>query len=315
MKFYWGYSMCFNKDLHTHRMNRNFALLLVLFFISCRNSDTREVRTTGKTPVVSEIKNTVIIPRELKEISGISFANDSTVVAIQDETGIMFLFDLTKETIIRKWQFGEDGDYEDVAVAGNTVYVVNSSGTVFQIDNFLTQPAPAKKYKTPLTEKNNIEGLAWDEKNNRLLLAAKDQGLKSKEDKEIYAFDLATKTLNIEPAYSIKLSEIEAFFKGDELEEASKDFLKALGNQKLNKVFRTSALTYHPQTGDLFVLTSLNNMIAVLDSSSGQIQRIIELVGPDYNQPEGLAFTSDGRLFVSNESNGKKANIIEIHYE
>lgn len=315
MKFYWGYSMCFNKNLHTHRMNRNFALLLVLFFISCGNSDNRKVNSRAKAPVVSEVKNTVIIPRELKEISGISFANDSMVVAIQDETGIMFLFDLTKEAITRQWQFGDEGDYEDVAVAGNTVYIVSSSGTIFQIDNFLSQPAPAKKYKTPLTEKNNIEGLAWDEKNNRLLVAAKDRGLKSKEDKEIYAFDLATKKLNTEPVYSIRLKEIEAFFEGDELEEASKDFLKALGNQKLNKVFRTSALTYHPKTGEIYVLTSLNNMIAVLSPSSGKIQRIIELVGPDYNQPEGLAFTSDGRLFVSNESNGKKANIIEINYE
>lgn len=315
MKFYWGYSMCFNKNLHTHRMNRNFALLLVLFLISCGNSDNRKVNSRAKAPIVSEVKNTVIIPRELKEISGISFANDSMVVAIQDETGIMFLFDLTKEAITRQWQFGDEGDYEDVAVAGNTVYIVSSSGTIFQIDNFLSQPAPAKKYKTPLTEKNNIEGLAWDEKNNRLLVAAKDRGLKSKEDKEIYAFDLATKKLNTEPVYSIRLKEIEAFFKGDELEEASKDFLKALGNQKLNKVFRTSALTYHPKTGEIYVLTSLNNMIAVLSPSTGKIQRIIELVGPDYNQPEGLAFTSDGRLFVSNESNGKKANIIEINYE
>ena len=315
MKFYWGYSMCFNKNLHTHRMNRNFALLLVLFFISCGSSGNREMQATGKTPVISEVKNTVIIPRELKEISGISFANDSTVVAIEDETGIMFLFDITKEAITSQWQFGDAGDYEDVAVAGNTVYIVSSSGTIFQIDNFLTKPSPAKKYKTPLTEKNNIEGLAWDKSNNRLLLAAKDIGLKSKDDKEIYAFDLASKRLDPEPVYSIKLKEIEAFFEGDELEEASKDFLKALGNQKLNKVFRTSALTFHPKTGELYVLTSLNNMIAVLSPTTGQIRQIIELVGPDYNQPEGLAFTTDGRLFVSNESNGKKANIIEINYE
>lgn len=315
MKFYWGYSMCFNNNIHTHRMNRNFALLLVLFFISCGNSDSHQVKSTGKAPIISEVKNTVIIPRELKEISGISFANDSTVVAIQDETGYMFLFDLTKEAITRQWQFGDAGDYEDVAVAGNTVYIVSSSGTIFQIDNFLTKPSPARKFKTPLTEENNIEGLAWDKKNNRLLLAAKDKGLKNQDDKEIYAFNLATNRLDPEPVYTIKLNEIEAFFQGDELEEASKEFLKALGNHKLNKVFRTSALTYHPKTGELYVLTSLNNMIAVLSPSTGQIQQIIELVGPDYNQPEGLAFTSDGRLFVSNESNGKKANIIEINYE
>ena len=80
-------------------------------------------------------------------------------------------------------------------------------------------------------------------------------------------------------------------------------------------VFRTSAVAIHPTTKDIFVLSSLNNMIAVLSPENGRIKRIIELVGPDYNQPEGLAFGSDGRLYVSNESNGKIANIIRIIYE
>jgi uncharacterized protein YjiK len=295
-------------------MNRNLTLLLVLFFFSCGDSAEKKTEKRDTANSVAEIKLTQVIPEELKEISGISFVNDSQVVAVQDETGVLFFYDLQKKTITRQLRFGSTGDYEDVAVAGNTVYIVNSAGTVFEIANFRTKPAPAREYKTPLTEKNNIEGLAWDKKYNRLLLAAKDKGLVNESEKEIYAFDLRTKRLNPKPVYTIRLKEIEDFFRGDELEEASKEFLKALGNSKLNKVFRTSAIARHPTTGDLYVLTSLNNMIAVL-SPSGKVKRIIELTGPDYNQPEGLAFTSDARLFVSNESNGRRANIIQITYD
>lgn len=296
-------------------MNRIVVLLLVLFFISCGNSSVKNKSQGVNKPTIAEVKKTVIVPRELKEISGISFIHDSLVVAVQDETGIMYFFDLAEEAITRKVTFAEPGDYEDVATVSSSVYIVNSSGTIYQVDNFRGDSSSVKTYNSPLTEKNNIEGLAWDKKNNRLLLGAKDAGLKNEVDKEIYAFDLATKQLNPVPVYSIKLKNIEAFYKGDELEEASKKFLKAFGNSKLNQVFRTSALAFHPTTGELYVLTSLNNMIAVLSPSTGDIKKIIELKGPDFNQPEGLAFTTDARLFVSNESNGKRANIIEITYE
>ncbi|HEY0895038.1 MAG TPA: SdiA-regulated domain-containing protein, partial [Sphingobacteriaceae bacterium] len=145
---------------------------------------------------MAHIQNMDVIPRELKEISGISFVNDSVVAAVQDETGVLYFYDIYKKAIVRQYPFAKSGDYEDVAVAGNTVYIVNSSGTIFRIDNFRGNPSPVIRYDTPLTEKNNIEGLAWDEKNNRLLLAAKDAGLASPTDKEIYAFDLATGKLH-----------------------------------------------------------------------------------------------------------------------
>lgn len=307
--------MCFNKSPFTHTtMNRVLALLLVLFFISCTRRADKKPQTSADSVRVARIKNVGVIPRELKEISGISFVNDSVVVAVQDETGVLYFYDVYKKAIVRQYPFAKAGDYEDVAVAGNTVYIVNSSGTIFRIDNFRTKPSPVIRYDTPLTEKNNIEGLAWDKRNNRLLLAAKDDGLGHPTDKEIYTFDVATGKLDTTPAYSIRLKDIEAFFTGDELEEASKKFLKVLGNNKLTQVFRTSAIAVHPTTGELYVLTSLNNMIAVL-SADGSVRRIIELTGRDHSQPEGLAFTSDARLFVSNESNGRKANIIEITYD
>lgn len=296
-------------------MNRFFSFLLTVFFISCGSADRERQSANLPAPTIATIKKVYPVSKELKEISGICFINDHQVAAVQDETGVLFFYDFKKEGISQRLEFAEPGDYEDLALAGETMYIVNSSGTIFQIDRFPSAPGPAVKYNTPLTEKNNIEGLAYDAKRNRLLLAAKDKGLTDSDDKAIFAFDLGTKKLDTVAVYSIKLSDIEAFYKGDKLEEASKKFLKALGNQKLNHVFRTSAIALHPTTGDLFVLTSLNNMIAVISAETGKIGRIIELKGPDYNQPEGLAFTKDGRLFVSNESNGKRANIIEIEYD
>jgi uncharacterized protein YjiK len=298
-------------------MNRTSALLLVLFFISCGEPGNKKAQKTASSPTTLEPEGGKLypVPKELMEISGISFVNDHTIVAIQDEEGILYFYDLNRKEISRKYEFWKGKDYEDLAVVGNDLWIVNSSGALYELKNFQGTPTKPNVYKTVLKEENNIEGLAYDKKNNRLLLAVKDYGLDgNKEQKDIYAFDLKTKTLDTKAAYSIKISEIEAFFKGDKIEEVSKKILKAVGNQNLNEVFRTSALSFHPQTGELYVLSSLNNIVAVLNTQ-GSITKILELDGKEFIQPEGLAFTNDGRLFISNEGKGKQANIIEIKYE
>lgn len=299
-------------------MNRIYILLLVAFFYSCENNakkaDSGGDAAKHKTqePIGGKLYP---VPEELKEISGISFVNDTVLVSIQDEEGILYFYSLTTEKVTRKYEFWKGKDYEDLAVVGDDLFIVNSSGTIYELKNFNAGPSKPIVYKTALTEENNIEGLAYDAKNSRLLLAVKDKSLDNDESKkDIYAFDLKTKKLNTQAAYSIRLSEVEDYFAGDQLEEISKKLLKKLGNQNLNEVFRTSALNFHPQTGNLYVLSSLNNIVAVLNQQ-GKIVEILELDGKEFIQPEGLAFTSDGRLFISNEGKNKQANIIEIKYE
>jgi len=297
-------------------MNRVCVLLLVLFLYSCGNK--------GKNPPTTKQDKTLeptggklySIPPELNEISGISFVNDSLLVAIQDEEGILYFYDLAQEKVVRQYEFWKGKDYEDLAIVGNDLYIVSSSGTIYKLENFNAEKAPKTTvYKTGLSEENNIEGLAYDKKNNRLLLGIKDQSLDKNEDqKDIYSFDLATKTFNPKAVYSIRLTEVENYFKGDEIEEVSKKLLKALGNQNLNEVFRTSALNFNPLDGNLYVLSSMNNIVAVLNSQ-GKIIKILELDGKEFIQPEGLAFNTKGKLFISNEGRNKKANIIEIEYE
>ena len=298
-------------------MNRIFALLLVLFLISCQSSekkaDTQD--TIDKQTLEPKGGKLYVVPDELIEISGISFVDSTTLVAIQDEEGILYFYDLTTEKISKKYEFWKGKDYEDLAVVGDNLWIVNSSGALYEIINFKQGPSKPNVHKTVLKEENNIEGLAYDKANNRLLLAVKDISLNGAEkQKDIYAFDLKTKTLNQKPAYSVKLSDIEEYFKGDKIEEFSKKILKAVGNQNLNEVFRTSALNFHPKTGELYVLSSLNNIIAVYNTQ-GRIIKVLELDGKEFIQPEGLAFTNDGRLFISNEGKGKQANIIELKYE
>lgn len=300
-------------------MNRIITILLVfsLIFVqfACGGGDDKKKTkkddadtTTQKTDLPEDYK-VYKIPSELEEISGIAFIDNDNVLAVEDEDGIIYQYNLSQEKITGKKEFAGSGDYEDLAIAGNDLYVINSNGDLYEIKNFKSGESKAQKFKTPFTGKNNIEGLTYDAQKNRLLLAPKDKGLDSDKDKEIYAFDLKTKTLNTTPVYSISLSQIEEYFKGDALEESSKKFLKAIGNQNLNEVFRPSALAVHPSTHEIYILSSINNLVAIL-KTDGTLSKIIKLKGKEFLQPEGLAFTADGKLYISNEGKGGKANII-----
>ena len=290
-----------------------FLLVFLLFSsqYSCINEE-KSTKNKAKETEIPQSYTIIKLPPDLDEISGISFIDNTNLIAIEDEDGFAYQYNLDKNKITDKKEFAGPADYEDVAIAGDTLYIINSEGKLYEIKDFKKAgKVQVQKFDTPFTGKNNIEGLAYDPQRNRLLIAPKDKGLDNDKDKEIYEIDLKTKKLNTTPVYSINIKQIEDYFKGDALEESSKKFLKAIGNQHLNDVFRPSALGIHPKSHEVYILSSINNLIVVL-TPDGTLRKIIELKGEDFLQPEGLAFTPDGKLYISNEGKGGKANIIRF---
>ncbi len=300
-------------------MIRITTILVFIVFAACNNPIDEDSRSDGedKTKVISPTKNKIHeLPAELSEISGITFLSDTVLVAIQDEEGILYYYNLPQNKIIRKQTFAGSGDYEDLVKAGNDMYVITSDGILSQIKNFESSNPVLTIIETPFTKKNDIEGMAYDAKNHRLLIAPKEHGLEeNKTTKEIYGFDLKTMQFQIKPVFSIRLEEISSQFSGSALEESSKKFLKAIGNQNMNKVFRSSAITVKEETGEIYVLSSLNGLIIIL-SPAGALTKIIQFSGVEYKQPEGIAFAPNGKLHISNEGGQSgMGNIIELTHE
>ncbi|MBK0384176.1 hypothetical protein I5M32_14505 [Pedobacter sp. SD-b] len=254
------------------------------------------------------------MPRELKEISGFTFITDSIVAAIEDEHGLIYYYDLNKNKTINTFRFAGDGDYEDILRVKKDLFVLESKGDIYQVANFKSKPM-VTKFKTPLKSKNDIEGLAYDEDSNSILMSVKEKNLEKDDDeakqKNIYAFSLNTKKFNTIPAYKIKFETIEKHFEGDKLTEISKRFLRAVGNENQNEIIKPTALAFKPSTQDLYVLSSINNIIVVM-SKADTIKQIIPFHGKAFSQPEGMAFNSKGELFISNEGHKHPANIIKI---
>ena len=106
---------------------------------------------------------------EIMMICGISLA----LAHCQDEKAHIYILNLEQEKIVKKYDFGEDGDYEDIVVMGKTAYVLRNNGHIYRIGNFKKKERKVKKFNTPFKERNDTEGMAYDPLSNTLLIACK----------------------------------------------------------------------------------------------------------------------------------------------
>ncbi|MUP45751.1 hypothetical protein E0K83_08335 [Gramella sp. BOM4] len=237
------------------------------------------------------------LPNPLDEISGIVWMGDNKIACIQDEDGIIFIFDLNTSEIVEEYKFGGPGDYEGLTMLNNELWVAESAGKLFRIRD-LNDPEKTREYKTGFEYKNNIEGIAATTKGNILILP-KDRNLDLTGDglhDAIYLYDPLTEKLNEQPYLKIEYED-EAF--------------KVLPVTEPEDLLRPSDLEIHPQTGEIYVLEAELPKLLIL-GDDGKIRKIYLLKPREFYQPEGICFSPSGRIFISNEAKGTDASILEI---
>ncbi len=236
------------------------------------------------------------LPAELREVSAIAVLNDDVVACIQDEDGIIFMYDLNKKAVVDQIKFAGAGDYEGIAVAGNTAYVIRSDGAIFEVTDFRKQQPTVKMFETKLAETQDTEGLAYDQVNNRLLIACKGYDVSRKDAKGIYAFSLKDKTVQQEPVISITMMQ--------------QSLVQESGKKKNSyDRLQPSTLEIHPVTGELYTMDAENFLILVLDDQ-GLVKKIQKIDKQLFEQPEAISFGSKGEMYIASEGSKKSPGIL-----
>lgn len=256
------------------------------------------------------------MPASLEEISGISWTGKGTLACIQDEDGIIYCYNLEKEKVVSKAKFGKDGDYEDISIVKNTAYVLKSNGHIFRVKNFKKDEIKVKRYKTPLSNKNDAEGMVYDSSESRLLIACKGSPSIEKENphkgyRAVYSFDLGTNQLLEEPVYLIDLRKIEGYKDQGNFTQASSKLAKILGITDPYGNFRPSGIAIHPLTDEIYMISSVGKLLVVLDRE-GYILGVQALDPNLFRQPEGICFSPEGVLYISNEGRGGKGYVLKF---
>lgn len=291
--------------------------LMVLILLLCRSTtgNNDQKRDTYIHNIGYDLINpdeTIILPPVLHEISGISVIDSSSVACIQDENGIVFLYDINRKEITKYLTFYGNGDYEDIAYVNGRLFVIRSDATLFEIRN-LEESEIAEKIKPDEIPHRETESLCYDSINNRLLVAPKDKADKDSESKVkrgVYAFDLTRGKLNKKPVFDFSLSSIMKYAEANDIIYSEEQ------NDKKKKVdikFKPSSMAIHPVTGKLFLISAEDQMLFVFDMN-GNIENIIYLDPYLFTMPEGITFFANGDMLISNEGRNMRPTILKFKY-
>lgn len=255
----------------------------------------------GKNDSIGErsvkVLTTWLLPDALKEISGISRIDADHFACVQDELGKVFIYNIRTSAIEKEIAFAGKGDYEGIAIAGQNMYILQANGSIFEISNYTKVDPSVKLYKTPLGKKQDSESLAFDKKNNRLLIAVKSGELDGPDYKGIYAFDLRTKTMDTKPVFRIDLRD------------------PVFGAEKMpGNAILPSDLEVHPSTGYIYIIEGTKPKLLILNAD-GVIQSLFKLKGNEFSQPEGISISPEGLIYISNEGNDNPGNILLVELD
>ena len=274
------------------------VLLLLLTTIGC--TQNQKVKSLPGYDLTNP--TTFTMPAVLDEISGIAFKNGNadTIYAEQDEEGKLFYFHLGDKEVSHT-KFAKKGDYEDVAVCNNYVIMLKSDGVfyTFPVAGIYNKDAGNVNEQAGLLPEGEYESLYADESNSSLYVLCKNcSNDKSGETISGHVLQInAEGKLQLKNDFVINAKAVAA--------------LEAAKNIRL----KPSALAKHPVTKEWFIVSSVNKVLLVTDSSWKPLH-LYKLNPALFTQPEGIAFDKAGNLYISNEvGEGLNGTILQFLYK
>lgn len=282
-------------------MNLLYAIVMLAVFgaYACKNPINKYSSPAGYDLTKPDKFN---MPSSLLEVSGIAFYKgiSDTVYSVQDEDGKLFKqkWDVKKQSHMK---FGPKGDYEDLAIFNEMVFILKSKGAIysFPFSETLKEESDLVKEHKGLMPKGEYEGMYADPQTNKIYVLCKkcdlDKGMKQVTG-YIYDYKAETDSLVAAGDFKIDLSQLKKF------------------NSKLKTSLNPSALAKNPKTGEWYVLSSTNKLLLVTDAN-WKIAAAHKLNSSTFSQPEGIAFDQQLNLYISNEGDEvNDGNILKFSY-
>jgi hypothetical protein len=241
------------------------------------------------------------LPLSLVEISGIATIDADRLACVQDEKGVIFVFNVKSGAVEREILFGDNGDYEGIEVVDRDAWILKSNGTLTHVPDFLQDgQLSVSNYPTALSRKNDTEGLAYDPMTGNLLIACKEHPFLDKRAESgfraVYSFHSESFSLDHNPLFLISTDTLQLYREKGVAGRPGGLPLTGKGE----KAFQPSGIAIHPVSGDIFILASVGKLLVVL-SRGGEILALADLRTAHFPKPEGICFGSDGTLFISSE--------------
>lgn len=245
----------------------------------------------------------VELPKALREVSAVVALDADTVACLQDEKGTLYTIDVRDGTLRDKRDFGKKGDYEGLAKVGDEYWALRSNGWLGRIALRDGELDVVEKVELQVPG-SDLEGLCFDAKHRRLLIAPKlaakpDDGDDNAADtRQLFAFDLERRALAAQPALTLSVDAVIAEAQRLRAELPTRTTKK--GKVRVHLELRFAEVAVHPQSDDIWLLSSADHTLLCV-GRDGHLREFYRLDPTELPQPEGLTFLPDGRLVITSE--------------
>ena len=114
----------------------------------------------------------------------------------------------------------------------------------------------------------------------------------------IYTYNISKRKLNEKSLFDISLSDIEMFAIENNI-VVPQNKSSNLSDSLKQLIFNPSAMTVHPKTNEIYILSSENKSIVVFNQF-GEVQNLIFLDEKLASNPKAMTFHPSGDLLISN---------------
>lgn len=260
----------------------SICVIIVFTLISCDGLGKK--KRYADTDLYDFSKPKVIkLPEIVDELSGIAYyPKDTSVFGIVDEDGLLFKIPIMNPTATKHWRFDKKRDYEDIIYKDSIFYILVSNGDIVTVKfNGNTISAEKADFSTSSKKANEFEAMYVNSDSGKIIIVCKECEDDTKKTFSSYTYDyLGDKSYNL-------------WMTTDAVPIAKK-----MGLDKVH--LKASAAAINPVTEDLYILSTVNNVV-VIASKKGEVKQVIQLNPGIYKQAEGMAFTPEGDLIISNE--------------
>jgi uncharacterized protein YjiK len=233
-----------------------------------------------------------ILPKVLREISGIALTKDGRVLAHNDERGRVYVIDPKRGVVLKEFSIGKKGlvaDFEAIAVHGDDYYMLTSNGDVYQFrEGADKSEVDYIKHDTKLGKECEFESLVIDPAHGGFIMACKNIGKKSDRNQVlIYRYAPQAGGGHIAGTLSVPLSAV-------------------IGGNGW-KSFSPSDMAIDPATGNYVIIAGPEKGFVEI-TPQGSVVRSLPLPG-NPQQPEGIAITKDGIMMIGDEGVTRSGDI------
>lgn len=262
--------------------------------VAAQTANPAPAAILGAYDFVTGERESYKIGEKLREISGLALTTDGRLLAHGDERGVLYVLGFDG-TAIKSWSLADmkkpvSDDFEGVAVAGDQIYLVTSSGRIYESREGIDgQQVLYTVYTTGLGRESEIEGLAYDTVREHLLLLCKDSRKPELEGKiGIYRWSVRSRALVPNAHEFLPLGPSVPSMSGEK--------------------FEPSGIEIDPTSGHYLIIAARQHTLMEL-ASDGQILATRLLPRDRHPQAEGITINSSGLLIIADEGGDKAARL------